>query len=213
MSQRSANCPNCGAPVQYRWSSAIQTVCPYCRSILVRTDVDLAKVGEVADLPVDSSPIQLGVEGIYRNKAFVVVGRIVYEYELGNWNEWHLVFNDNTSGWLSDAQLEYAVSMSSDAGQALPAATAIARGQRFQFHGVSLDVTTLTRAHYRGVEGDLPFEYWDKTDVLFADLRGSDARFGTIDYSEVPPLLFLGETVEFEDLRMSRLREFEGWKR
>ncbi len=213
MSQRSANCPNCGAPVQFRWSSAIQTVCPYCRSILVRTDVDLAKVGEAADLPLDSSPIQLGVEGIYRNKAFVVVGRIVYEYELGTWNEWHLVFNDNSSGWLSDAQLEYAVSMLSDAGQALPEANAVARGQRFQFHGVALGVTTLTRAHYRGVEGDLPFQYWDKTDVLFADLRGSDARFGTIDYSEAPPLLFLGEAVEFEDLRMSRLREFEGWKR
>lgn len=213
MSQRSANCPNCGAPVQFRWSSAIQTVCPYCRSILVRTDVDLTKVGEAADLPVDSSPIQLGVEGIYRNQAFVVVGRIVYEYELGAWNEWHLVFNDNTSGWLSDAQLEYAVSMLSDAGQALPEANAVARGQRLQFHGVALSVTTLTRAHYRGVEGDLPFQYWDKADVLFADLRGADARFGTIDYSEAPPLLFLGEAVEFEDLRMSRLREFEGWKR
>src|SRR5512143_2573526 len=91
MIQRSANCPNCGAQVLFRWSSAIQTVCPYCRSILVRTDVDLAKVGEVADLPADSSPIQLGVEGIYRNKSFVVVGRIIYEYELGAWNEWHLV--------------------------------------------------------------------------------------------------------------------------
>jgi hypothetical protein len=178
----------------------------------VRTDLDLAKVGEVADLPADSSPIQLGVEGIYRNKAFLVVGRIIYEYELGTWNEWHLVFNDNTGGWLSDAQLEYAVSMSSAPGQALPAANAIARGQRFQFHGVHLDVTSLTEAHYRGVEGDLPFQYWDKTDVLFADLRGSDARFGTIDYSETPPLLFLGEAVEFDDLRMSRLREFEGWK-
>ncbi len=213
MIQRSANCPNCGAQVQFRWSSAIQTVCPYCRSILVRTDVDLAKVGEAADLPADSSPIQLGVEGLYRNKSFLVVGRIIYEYELGAWNEWHLVFNDNSSGWLSDAQLEFAVSMLSSPGQTLPAANAVARGQHFQFHGVPLQVTTLTKAHYRGVEGDLPFQYWDKSDVLFADLRGADARFGTIDYSESPPLLFLGEAVEFEDLRMTRLREFEGWKR
>ncbi len=213
MSQRSTNCPNCGAPVQFRWSSAVQTVCPYCRSILVRTDLDLTKVSEVADLPEDASPIQLGVEGIYRNKAFVVVGRIIYEYELGTWNEWHLVFNDNSSGWLSDAQLDYAVTMLSNPGQALPAENAIARGQAFQFHGVPLSVTTLTRARYRGVEGDLPFQYWDKTEVLFADLRGADARFGTIDYSDTPPLLFLGEAVEFDDLRLSRLREFEGWKR
>src|SRR5204863_9551247 len=89
MSERVANCPNCGAPIKFLWSSAVQTTCEYCHSILVRTDVDLKKVGEVADLPVDASPIQIGTEGVYENKSFVVVGRIIYEYEQGNWNEWH----------------------------------------------------------------------------------------------------------------------------
>ena len=78
MSGRVANCPNCGAQIQFRWSSAVQTTCPYCNSILVRHDVDLARVGQVADLPMDASPIQLGVEGQYGGKAFQVVGRIVY---------------------------------------------------------------------------------------------------------------------------------------
>ena len=105
-----ATCPNCGARVEFRWSSAVQTVCPFCRSILVRQDVDLKKVGTVADLPPSSSPIQLGTAGRYHQKAFEVVGRIVYEWEQGGWNEWHVVFNDSTSGWLSDAQAEYAVS-------------------------------------------------------------------------------------------------------
>ena len=50
MSDRAGNCPNCGAPIQFRWSAAVQTTCEYCHSILVRTDVDLKKVGEVADL-------------------------------------------------------------------------------------------------------------------------------------------------------------------
>ena len=107
---KNAFCPSCGAPVKFQWSSAVQTVCPYCRSILVRHDVNLEAVGNVADLPDDPSPIQIGTEGIYRNKPFVVIGRILYEYEQGRWNEWHLIFNDGTSGWLSDASLEYAVS-------------------------------------------------------------------------------------------------------
>ena len=211
MSQRAANCPNCGAPVQFRWSSAIQTVCPYCRSVLVRQDVDLLRVGEVADLPADSSPVQLGTEGIYRDKSFVVTGRIVYEYELGGWNEWHLACHDGSSGWLSDAQLEYAVSFLTQPPLPLPAPEAIARGMRTEFLGVALELTSLTRARYRGVEGDLPFQYWDKSEVLFADLRSGDARFATIDYSETPPLLFLGEVVEFDQLRMKNLRPFEGW--
>ena len=47
---KNAFCPSCGAPVKFQWSSAVQTVCPYCRSILVRHDVNLEAVGKVADL-------------------------------------------------------------------------------------------------------------------------------------------------------------------
>ena len=60
---RAGACPNCGAPIEFRWSSAVQTVCAHCRSVVVRHDVDLEALGEVGDLPPDSSPIQIGTEG------------------------------------------------------------------------------------------------------------------------------------------------------
>ena len=47
--------------------------------------------------------------------------------------------------------------------------------------------------------------------MLFADLRTSSGEFATIDYSENPPLLFLGRAVEFDELHLKNLREFEGW--
>ncbi len=208
---RTANCPNCAAQIRFLWSSAVQTTCQYCRSILVRHDVDLERVGQVADLPVSPSPIQIATEGVWRNKPFVVIGRILYEYEQGGWNEWHLMFSDSTSGWLSDAHLEYAVSFLGQATDPLPGAGAIQRGQRFRFGDLDYEVTALTSAQYRGVEGELPFEYWDKDKMLFADLRANDARFATLDYSEAEPLLFLGEAVEFDQLRLKNLREIEGW--
>jgi Domain of unknown function (DUF4178) len=211
MSGPAANCPSCGAPVKFLWSSAVQTTCEFCHSILVRTDVDLKKVGEVADLPADASPIQIGTEGAYLNKSFVVVGRIIYEYEQGAWNEWHLIFNDGTSGWLSDAQLEYDLSWASKPPTPLPTADSIHQGQAFQWNSKTFKVTSRTRAHYKGVQGELPFEYWDKSDVLFADLRTTTADFGTIDYSENTPLLFIGRAVEFDDLHLKNLREFESW--
>jgi hypothetical protein len=211
MSEPAGNCPNCGAPIRFRWSSAVQTVCEFCHSILVRRDVDLEKVGTVADLPPSSSPIQIATEGVYRNRPFVVIGRILYEYEQGGWNEWHVVFSDSKSGWLSDAQAEYAVSFLASVKNPLPAPAEVKTGQRFEWDGTPYEVTSLTKARYRGVEGELPFEFWDKTEMLFADLRSGDARFATIDYSEAPPLLFLGEAVEFDDLRMKNLRQFEGW--
>ena len=212
MSAPAANCPNCGAPVTFRWSSAVQTTCEFCHSILVRTDVDLQKVGVVADLPADASPIQIGTEGAYQNKSFVVIGRILYEYAQGGWNEWHVVYNDGTNGWLSDAQLEYDLSWQRGLPAALPAANEMTRGRRFQWDGKVYEVTSLTRAHYKGVQGELPFQYWDKTDLLFADLRTGSGEFGTIDYSENPPLLFLGRAVEFDDLHLKNLRDFEGWQ-
>jgi len=211
MSAPVANCPNCGAPVKFLWSSAVQTTCEFCHSILVRTDVDLKKVGEVADLPADASPIQIGTEGIYQNKAFVVIGRIMYEYESGGWNEWHVVYNDSSNGWLSDAQLEYDVSWLAKPPSRLPAPGEIQRGNPFQFDGKMYVATSLTKAHYQGVQGELPFQYWDKADVLFADLRTTEGDFATIDYSDDQPLLFLGKAVEFDDLHFKNLRLFEGW--
>lgn len=189
----------------------MQTVCEFCKSILVRRDVDLSRVGQVADLPPSSSPLQIATEGIYRNKPFVVVGRVIYEYELGGWNEWHVIFSDSASGWLSDAQDEYAVSFQVTPPEPLPAPANVERSQKAHWNGVTYEVTCLTRAHYRAVEGELPFETWDKHDALFVDLRSADGRFATIDYSHANPLLFLGEAVEFDDLKLKNIRQFEGW--
>ena len=72
-------------------------------------------------------------------------------------------------------------------------------------------VTHLTRARYVGFEGELPFRTSEREEILFADLRTNDGRFGTIDYSEEPPLLYLGRSVNFAELKLQGLREFEGW--
>jgi len=208
MTQPTANCPNCGAKITFRWSGSVQTVCEFCRSILIRTDLDLQKVGQVADLPLNSSPIQIGAEGVFGKRAFSVIGRIIYEYDQGNWNEWHFVTNDGTSGWLSDAQLNYVVTFPAS-DQKLPRECKI--GQQYTWGNQTYIVSTITKAHYCGVEGELPFQYWDKSDVVFIDLMSHSEKFATIDYSEDPPLLFLGESVEFNDLKLKNLRSFEGW--
>lgn len=208
MTQPTANCPNCGAMITFRWSGSVQTVCEYCKSVLVRTDLDLEKVGQVADLPPNSSPVQIGTEGVYGKRPFVVIGRIVYEYDQGNWNEWHLVMNDGVSGWLSDAQLEYAVTFAAP-GHSLPNSCKV--GQIYNWNGQDYTISTITKAHYCGVEGELPFQYWDKSDVLFVDLMSHSNKFATIDYSEEPALLFLGESVDFDSLKLKNLRNFEGW--
>src|SRR5262252_2407058 len=145
MTKPVGSCPNCGAKIMFQWSSSVQTVCEYCKSVLVRTDIDLKKVGQVADLPPDTSPIQLNTEGIFRNRSFVVIGRILYEYDQGGWNEWHLMMNDGKSAWLSDAQEEYAVSLLTN-GPNLPSETQLQVGQQFQWNGDFYSLSVITKA-------------------------------------------------------------------
>jgi hypothetical protein len=204
-------CPNCSAPVTFRWPSAVQTTCESCRSVIVRHDVALETIGEISDLPLDASPIQIGTEGRIDGQGFTVIGRIAYEYEDGGWNEWHLIFGDGTSGWLSDAMLEYAVSRLVSPTNPLPTADAVRLGGTYMWGTTPFEYATLTKAHYAGVEGELPFEYWGKDDVLFADLRTHDAQFATIDYSDGDPILFVGRFVEYDDLSLRNVRTFEGW--
>lgn len=203
------NCPNCGGPVRFLWSQSVQTTCPYCTSILVRTDVDLQKVGQVASFPQDPSPIQIGTEGIIDNKGFVVIGRICYEYEDGGWNEWHWVDNTGLNGWLSDAQLQYAVSRQRDWHPSLN--VQMDPGTVVSLDGVQYTVTTITYAHYRAVEGELPFQFWDKENCNFVDLRGPKGEFLTVDFSEQTPLLYQGRSVKFDELKLKNLRPIEGW--
>lgn len=210
MTTVASTCPNCGAKVVFRWSSSVQTVCEYCKSILVRTDVDLQKVGQISDAMPDSSPIQLNTEGIYRSKSFVVIGRITYEYAQGSWNEWHVMMNDGTDAWLSDAQGEYAVSVLRT-GETLPASAGLQAGQHFTWMDQGYTLSVITRARYRGVDGELPFTTWDKTEASFADFRTENRRFATLDYSDSEPALYLGELMEFDDLHLKNLRSFEGW--
>jgi hypothetical protein len=166
-------------------------------------------VGQVAEYPADASPIQLGTEGIFDHKPFVVTGRIAYEWENGGWNEWHIVDNSGASAWLSDAQLEYAVT------RAIPWAPALDQslspGTIVEVNGALYTVSTITLANYRAVEGELPFEFWDKTVCRFVDLRGYEGAFLTIDNTEEKPLLFAGRVTTFDELKLKNYRLFEEW--
>jgi hypothetical protein len=210
MTQPAALCPSCGAPIVFHWSSSVQTTCAHCKSILIRTDLNLERVGVVSDLPPDSSPIQIGTSGVYENRAFTAAGRIIYDYDEGSWNEWHIVLNQGGSAWLSDAQSQYAVTFAFRA-EALPALAAVHLSDRFTWNKTDFEVTAITQAIYRGVEGELPFEYWDKQQATFVDLRSSGGDFATLHSSDAEAVLYVGKMVEFEAMRLKNLRTFEGW--
>ncbi len=206
-----SGCPNCGAPVRFRWAQAVQTTCAYCRSVLVRHDLDLERVGLQADFPATGSPIQIGTEGRWRQRRFVVVGRITYAWARGRWNEWHCVLDDGTSAWLSDAQLEYAMTVQVDPRGKMPELRNVLVGDRFYWYDVAYDVANIVEARYVGTEGELPFTTWDQRQCTFVDLQNAQGGFATVDGTDDPPTLFIGEYLAFDDLALTQLRDFEGW--
>src|SRR5579883_2657398 len=103
------NCPACGAAVGFRLKSSIFAVCSYCKSSLVRHDMNLESIGKMGDLQDDVSPLQLGCSGTFNGKKFEIIGRLQVSYSEGVWNEWHLLFGTEQPGWLAEAQGFYAV--------------------------------------------------------------------------------------------------------
>jgi hypothetical protein len=211
MSRAAAACPNCGAPVGFTWSGSVQTVCTRCQSILVRRDqgLDLERVGQISDPPPDTSPIQLGTRGRFEGRTFEVIGRIAYEYDEGTWSEWHLLFDGGRTGWLSDAQLRYAVYEEVSPRPDLPAQENVAPGTSVTWNDTHFEVTTVTSARYRGTEGELPFTTWDRELSTFADLRGAGTAVATIDYADAEPVFFVGRSASFDELGLRNLREVD----
>jgi len=208
---RTTACPNCGAPVRFLWAQAVQTTCAYCKAVLVRHDLDLEVVGKQASFPETGSPIQLGTEGKWRGQRFLVVGRLTYAWDRGRWNEWHCRLTNGASCWLSDAQLEYAMTEEVTPDGDLPDPRRAQVGDSFYWGNHAYDIASRTEASYLGTEGELPFTSIGNTRNLFVDLQNDSGMLATVDYSETPPRLYLGEYCDFDSLEMTNLRTFEGW--
>ena len=201
-----ASCPSCGAPVVFKSASSIFAVCEYCQSTLVRHDTALEDIGKMAALVEDRSPLQLGAEGSYKGVHFALIGRIQVKYGQGTWNEWHLLFDDMRTGWLSEAGGEYVLTFARYVEDRLPEVSELKVGQRFVLASQTWTVSNIENAECIAGQGELPFKVGAGYPVVAVDLRNS-ANFATLDYSETPPLFFIGEAVDFKSLKMSNLRE------
>jgi hypothetical protein len=202
---KTANCPSCGAPVSFRSTASVYAVCEFCRSTLLRDGDDLKNLGRMADLLEDPSRLQIGSEGRFRGIHFGVIGRIQLKHDSGFWNEWHILFDDGRSAWLSEAGGEYVVSAQLPVQESLPAFAELEPEMLVSIGGRSFAVSDLETARCIAGAGELPFKVDSGYDVKTADLRGND-RLVTLDYSETPPLVFVGYPATFADLKLTNLR-------
>ena len=203
---KTANCPTCGALVTFRSTASILAVCEYCRSTLIRHGADVENIGKMAELLEDASLIQIGTEGQYKGTHFAVVGHIQLQYSQGLWNEWHLLFDNQRNGWLSEANGDYTVTFLAKVPEPLPALADLNPGMTVTLNGDTFTVTDIEHGKCIAGAGELLFKVGAGYDASSADLR-SARNFASIDYSEEIPLLFLGASVDFKELNFSNLRD------
>ena len=202
-------CPACGAMVPFRTSINLLAICPFCRSLVRRKDLDLEKLGESAQLQPDGTPLQLGTKGEYRGAAFEAVGRVQLQTPHGFWNEWCLAFADGRQGWLGEAHGAYAVSFRTEYN--VPALKDLKVLSKVEVKSAVYQILEIIDAKYLAAEGELPFRPPLGESAPSADLIGENGAFGTIDYSEDPPEVFTGEYQDFDALNFTNLKALEGW--
>lgn len=180
-------CPSCGAQVEFRSGDSVIVVCPYCTSTLLRKDDSIERIGRMADLFDDHSPLQLGAQGTADGRGFGLIGRLQYRYPAGVWNEWRLLFDDGRTGWLSEDNGQYV--LLDDGEVSAPAALtqippfeALSIDQPLTAAGVDYRVAGKQVATVIAGEGELPFRVGAGYPAYVADLRGPRGEFATLDY-------------------------------
>jgi hypothetical protein len=213
-----ANCPSCGAEISFRTSIAAYATCESCSTLVRRTDFDVESLGKVGLLQPDGTLLQRGARGRYKGRGFELLGRLQYRFYAsdsgndrdnyaGTWNEWYLLFDDGREGWLGEAHGLYAISFRAERMGRPPEFEGLQVEEEVRLGDSNFWVKDLQRARVVSGEGELPFRVEEAYEAPVADLSTPSNAFATIDYSEDPPLVFIGEWVRFRDLELSGLRE------
>jgi len=172
--------------VEFRSAGSAMAVCGYCGSTLLRDGDTLRRIGRVADLFDDHSPITIGATGTLPaalaslngqppGAAFVVTGRLQYRYAEGIWSEWSLLLDDGRALWLSEDNGRYALSRDVG-GQALADVPPAARlsdgslgvGRPLALGGKRYEITSIVRVVVHSAAGELPGSARRAADALTA---------------------------------------------
>jgi Domain of unknown function (DUF4178) len=179
--------------------------------MVVRHDVKLESIGQMAELPPDLSPLQVGTNGEFDGLAFTLIGRVRLAYDEGSWNEWCALFGDGRYGWVAETQGFFMVSFESAAPEGFPAADTLTADRVLEVEGQRYQVVDCKETVCLGSEGELPFSAPVGRKAASVDLAGADSRFAGVETAEGITRIFVGRYAHFDELKFTKLRPVPGW--
>ena len=210
-------------------------MCSFCRSTLVRDGDALRRIGVSAELFDDHSPLQLGASGTRQGVAFTLVGRLQYGYRsgprapaspspppegaagptgtagsdlAGTWNEWHALFDNGRSAWLSEDNGAYVIAFDAPLPADAPPLDGLQPGMRVLADGRAWDVASVQRAHLIAAQGELPSRPRLEGEFTVVDLRNSAGEVATLDGSDPARVAWsTGRSVLLAELALQGLKD------
>ncbi len=173
---------------------------------MVRSGEVLSRIGKMAELFDDHSPLQLQASGTWKGKAFTLVGRLQYQYGEGSWTEWHAVLADGSSAFLAEDNGAYVFSTPQLAQREMPAPEQFRVGATTAINGKSFSVASNQTVALRSAQGELPHLPGLGMSFAMVELRSTDGAVLSVDYGAQPPSLGIGSAVLLDDLQLSGLR-------
>ena len=195
------SCPSCGAALSFRPGTMV-AVCSYCKALAGRKDRNPELLGKMADLVDTGSPLALGATGHFTGRSFALAGRVQLKHPLGGvWDEWYMALDDGRWGWLAEAQGRFYLTFTQASHGTLPSADSLQAGGLADLgQDGQWTVGEVSEASFHSAEGEIPWAVEPGASYRFADLSGRNGAFATLDYSEEPPLFFLGREITLQEL-------------
>lgn len=206
-----APCPGCGAPVEFKSAQSAYAICPYCQSMVVRDGEVLSRIGKMAELFDDHSPLQLMASGRIvldgKEQPFTLIGRLQYKTEAGIWTEWIAFLQDGELATLAEDNGAYVFTRAASLEQSLPDASALQPGSQVRIDGKIWSVAFSGQAQLLSAQGELPKlpALGEPFDLI--ELRSSDGEVLSIDAGRQPPGVDRGRSVRLEDLKLQGLKD------
>ena len=206
-----APCPSCGAPVEFLSASAPYAVCAYCRSTVVRSGEQLQRIGQMAELFDDHSPLQLMASGRItldrREQPFTLVGRLQYKSDAGVWSEWVAALDDGRTATLGEDNGSYVFTQADGGTLAPPQWAKPEVGSTINVAGQSWVVAFSGAAQLIAAEGELPKLPPLGQAFNLIELRSESGEVWSIDYGHAPPQVERGRAVQLADLQLKGLKD------
>jgi hypothetical protein len=190
------HCPQCGAPLRIRNRFVKAVTCEFCQNVSLFDGVRLDPTGRTASLANLRSPLYLDATGTIGSKSFRVVGRLVYEYGGGQWQEWFLDIGGEDRAWLIEDEGRL-IWMQKRPVENVPPFESIQVGAVLDLANRRVTVNETGEATILSAEGQFGTQILPGEAIAYVDGAAGDEEVG-LEYGEREIEMFVGKPIQRE---------------